>query len=199
MRKTVVFIALIAALVGVLPTTSAVAADRIVQPNTPFVFPVADTVPCGVGVIGVADACPYNTAGDLAGFSACENPPPPEANGSRPPVKFHADVVTVPAPLPASGYRVVLQLQANPNIDWDTFICKYKSPTDHNGELLTQGANTFAEPCDNLVGPSNLVPIGCKEVAMAPAVTGQRYVLRAYNWLDVTDCPAIYKWVFVHV
>lgn len=186
MRKSITLIAIIGALASMLPTAS-VAAEKG-RPAGNFVFPVAGTIPCGViGVVGVADLCAYNVPEDL--FKACENPFPEQS---------FVDVVTVPAPpLPSGKKRVLLQLEAFPQVDWDTFICGMLSDGSHNGGQLAQGANTFAEPCDNLLGPENLAPIGCKEKAIAPVESGKQYVLRAYNWLDVADCPARYSWIFV--
>ncbi|MFA5891278.1 MAG: hypothetical protein WDA27_10095 [Actinomycetota bacterium] len=186
MRKLITAVALMGALIGMFPATPAPAAEVGTPPGN-FVFPVAGTIPCGVGVIGVADICAYNIPENL--YKACENPFPP---GS------YVDIVTKPAPkIPDGKRKVILQLESFPQVDWDTFICGMLSDGSHNGGEMARGANAFAEPCDNLQGPESLLPVGCKEKAMSPVEPGKQYVLRAYNWMDVADCPARYSWIFL--
>lgn len=166
-------------LLGTVPTMTPAAAEPGRAPGK-FNFPVAGTVPC-------TTACAYNIPEDL--FKACENPFP---EGS------FVDVVTQPAPYPPAGKKkVLLQLDAFPQVDWDTFICGMLSNGDHNGGELAQGANAVADNCDNLLGPENPVPVGCEEHPIAPVEPGKQYVLRAYNYSDPFDCPASYKWIYV--
>ncbi|MFA5891280.1 MAG: hypothetical protein WDA27_10105 [Actinomycetota bacterium] len=152
----------------------------------PITFPVAQAIPCGPGMGG--DICAYNPPASELGYKACENPFPP---GSW------VDIVTEQAPTPPPGKKVILILQTSPQIDWDTFICGMLSNGSHNGGELARGANALAEPCDNLLGPESLAPIGCQERAQAPVSPGGRYVLRAYNYSDVADLLGHYTWVFV--
>ncbi|MFA5891279.1 MAG: hypothetical protein WDA27_10100 [Actinomycetota bacterium] len=178
--KKLAAIVITACLVAVAPAITPASAAEPGQAPGEFVFPFAGTVPCGT-------ACAYNIPEDL--YKACENPFPP---GS------YVDVVTKPAPKVPDGKRkVLLKLEAFPQVDWDTFICGMLSDGSHNGGELDQGANDVAETCDNLQGPESPIPVGCEEEAMAPVETGKQYVLRAYNYSDPFDCPAKYTWVFV--
>lgn len=182
--KRILWAALLAAVIGSgLPAISTASAHAGQHPVT---FPVAETIPCGPGM--GADVCAYNLPANELGFKACENPFPP---GS------YYDIVTEPAPIAPTGKRVILVFESFPQIDWDTFICGRLSDGTNNGGEIARGANALAEPCDNLLGPGSMAPIGCVEKAQAPAKTGERYVLRAYNYSDIADLLGRYTWVFV--
>lgn len=172
MRRVLLATATLAALLVAQSPAGATSGDH------PISF--SGAVPCGA-------VCAYWPPGDLAGFEACTNPFPP---GS------FQDILTESAPSRA-GKKTILVLEIFPQVDWDSFICSMGSGGSHNGPLLSKGANELPGDCDNLVGPSNPVSVGCKEVAQAPAVAGQKYVLRAYNWSDALPCPGKYYWVFV--
>lgn len=144
-------------------------------------FPVAETLPCSV-------LCSYNPPASELGFSACENPFPD---------RTWYDVVTEAAPTPPAGRKMLLQFEAFPQIDWDTWICALLSSGSHNGGQIAQGSPFLGENCDNFLGPDNPVPFGCEEHASAPAEAGKRYVIRGYNFYDPADLPGIYRWVFV--
>lgn len=184
MRKTFLLVAITAAVfTNVVPAR---AADDVKPANTRFVFPVAATTPCSAAL--TADVCAYNAPASALGYRACENPFPPQSV---------YDVITTPAPTPPAGKKMILELHATPSVDWDTWICALLSNGSHNGGELAQGANVLGQLCDNFLGPDNPVPIGCEETADAPAEAGKRYVLRAYNYFDLQDCPAIYSWLMV--
>jgi len=163
-----------------------VAPAGAVPPGKKFVFPVSEAVPCSIGF--TVDICAYNLPASALGFRACENPFPP---GS------FVDVLTDPAPSPPAGRKMILQLDSFPQVDWDSWICARLSNGSNNGGELAQGANVLGENCDNFLGPDNPVPVGCIEQAQAPAEAGKRYVLRAYNYFDAADNPALYQWIFV--
>ncbi|HEX9712662.1 MAG TPA: hypothetical protein VGB52_08955 [Actinomycetota bacterium] len=147
--------------------------------------------PCAV-------ACPYwldtaNTDIDGNGqedifFSTCRNPtgtsdmlePVPGLPWTEGTVY---DQVTV-GPRPAGA--TVLIFEISPQIDFDSFIC------GTTGAELAAGANILGDNCDNLIGPQNPVPVGCRERAVTNAVAGARYILRVYNWSDAATTPGRY-------
>jgi hypothetical protein len=180
-RKTVIALALVGSIVAGAPAARSHFVDH------PIVFPFAGTIPCAPVFLAV-DLCPYNTVGGNLGFSECTNPFP---EGSW------VDIVTEPAPTPPAGKKMILEFETFPQIDWDSWICDLLSNGSHNGATLAAGANVFGKNCDNLLGPDNPVPVGCKEKAVVPATAGKKYVLRAYNYTDVADDPGVYRWVTV--
>ncbi|HVL33386.1 MAG TPA: hypothetical protein VM600_07380 [Actinomycetota bacterium] len=174
MRKFLIVSMVVAALAGMTPAANGHAGSHNVS------FPVAGTVPCGLA----ADTCAYNTPGRAAGYKACENPFPPSS---------WVDKITEAAPTPPSGKKVILVFESSPQLDWDTWICANTSAKTQ----LAQGANVLGENCDNIAGPDNPIPVGCQEKAQAPATPGRTYILRAYNYSDVTDLHGKYTWLFV--
>jgi hypothetical protein len=170
MRKTLLALTLAGTVIAGVPAQGHFAEHR---------FTLVGAVPC-------ATACSYWT--DDLGFSECSNPFP---EGSW------VDIVTESAPTPPAGKKMILEFETFPQIDWDSWICALLSNGSHNGATLAQGANVLLENCDNLLGPDNPVPVGCKEKAVVPAEAGKRYVLRAYNYFDVADDPGVYRWVTV--
>jgi hypothetical protein len=184
MKKTLVLLAALAYVAtAALP---AHAAEDVKKAGERWVFPEAGTIPCSVAL--TVDVCAYNTPASALGYRACENPFP---EGS------YYDVVTTPAPTVPAGKKMIVELRASPAVDWDTWICARLSNGSHDGGELAQGANVLGQLCDNFLGPDNPVPIGCIETADAPAEPGHQYVFRAYNYFDVSDCPAQYDWLFV--
>lgn len=111
-------------------------------------------------------------------FAACGAPFP---EGS------YADLV-VTAPANAQ----LLEFQIFPPLDWDAFICS-KPAQGNNGALLGTGATAVGEPCDGIIGPDDPTGTGCPESIVITAVPGRQYVLRGYNWQDVPDIPARYR------
>jgi hypothetical protein len=95
--------------------------------------------------------------------------------GAPPPEVFYADVVTPPAPEGPNGRAVVLEASIAPLGDWDLYAC---TPS---GGGLGVGANILGDPCDNRLGPNNIVPVGCTETVSVPVSAGQVVVLRAVN------------------
>lgn len=133
-----------------------------------------EALPCAV-------ACAYWLDN---GFEACERPFPP---GS------YADHLTAPAPAPPEGKRVVvLEATIDPKVDWDLFLCESEPP--HRG--YPRG-HILGEPCDNLLGSNNLVPVGCHEDYSAPLKVGQTVILRAYNWSDPLPTTGRYWFTFI--
>jgi hypothetical protein len=146
-----------------------------------FTYSVANTVPCGL----IGAAC---YLGDVTASTACSAPFP---SGS------YLDVVTEAAPTPPSGHQTLLSFFAAPVTDWDLFVCAFDSGGGHNGTQLAAGAHAPGDQCDNVLSPSNAVPVGCTEEADAIVQGGTQYVLRAFNKLDQSDLRAIYHWVTV--
>lgn len=180
MRKFTLTALLVGIIVAGLPATPSQAITT--QPaGVRFVFPAAGTVPCAVG-------CSYWTPAASAGYRPCENPFPPTSI---------VDFLTASAPTPPAGKKMILELTTFPEVDWDTWICGFLSNGSPNGGELAQGANILGQLCDNALGADNPIPVGCIEQAQAPAEAGKRYVMRAYNWSDLRDAPAIYNWIMV--
>lgn len=183
MKKALVLGVMLGLLAFAAPPAQAATTE---QPNKRFVFPVTGTIPCGIPVVAVG--CAYNLPESALGYRPCENPFP---QGSW------VDVLTVPAPTPPAGKKMILEFTSFSEIDWDTWICAKLSNGSLNGGELAQGANILGQLCDNALGADNPVPIGCIETADAPAEAGKQYVLRAYNYSDLRDLPAIYTWIMV--
>lgn len=147
--------------------------------------------PCAV-------ACPYwlddaNTDVDGNGnedifFSTCANPAgTADALSDIPGLPYTEGTVyqtrqVGPRPTGAS----VLIFEITPQVDFDSFIC------GTNGAELAAGANILGDNCDNLIGPQNPVPVGCKERAVISVAAGQRYNLRVYNWSDAATTGGRY-------
>jgi hypothetical protein len=119
-----------------------------------------------------ATPCAALCANHAAGADACRAPSP---EGS-----WDEIVVT------ATG--TLLTVEVAPRVDWDSFICT-KPESGTNGEVLVVGANLIGDECDNTLGSSNLVPIGCDEVLQIGTEPGTRYVVRAYNVADPFPAP----------
>jgi hypothetical protein len=135
-----------------------------------------------------AAMCAYWDAPTRLGFTPCEYPFP---DGS------FVDILTEAAPaLNAGKTHEVLQVQIDPQVDWDSYICS-KGTGVSNGtqKQLAQGTNILGENCDNPLGSNNPAPVGCTERASTPAVPSTQYVIRLYNWLDVAPVPGTYTWV----
>jgi hypothetical protein len=135
-----------------------------------------------------AAMCSYWDVPTRLGFTPCEYPFP---DGS------FVDILTEAAPPLASGKtHEVLQIEIDPTLDWDSFICS-KGTGVSNGtqKQLAQGANNLGENCDNALGSNNPVEEGCIEKASTPAVPGTQYVIRLYNWIDVSATAGHYGWV----
>ena len=133
------------------------------------------------GAIPCATVCSYWVDN---GFTPCEAPFPPGA---------FLDRLTGAAPTPPSGKVAILEATLDSQIDWDSFLCANTTAR----EELAQGANILGNPCDNILGPNNLVPVGCHEDMSTPVVGGQRVIIRAYNWSDVG--PAQAKWWYLFI
>lgn len=159
------------AMVLALTISAATAASAHTPPagvvqDTSYLFPVGVTpdgaLPCTV-------VCSYWIDN---GFTPCENPFPPGSYLER---------VTAPAPAAPTGKVAVLEVTLDVEIDWDMFLCT--SP----GRIELPGDDILGEPCDNLLGENNVVPIGCHENASAPVASGRQILIVVYNWSDVFD------------
>ena len=138
-------------------------------------------VPCMVYCAYWLDSANTDVDGDGTEdiyFAACGAPFP---EGS------YADLV-VTAPANAR----LLEFQISPPLDWDSFICS-KPTQGNNGALLGSGAHAVGDTCDGIIGPDDPTGTGCSETVVISAVPGQRYVLRGYNWQDVPEIPARYR------
>lgn len=93
-----------------------------------------------------------------------------------PPEGTYADIVTPPAPEGADGRTAILEVTIRPIGDWDLYLCSTTT-----GGTLGVGANILGEPCDNALGPNNVVPMGCEETASTPVQVGQTVIVRAVN------------------
>jgi hypothetical protein len=181
--KKVLLVAILSGLIGsLLPATPALATPPVQAAGKRFVFPQAGTVPCATVL------CDYWPAVAALGNRPCESPFPPQT---------YVDFVTQVAPTVPAGKKMILDFQTSPVTDWDTWICGLLNNGDPTGGELAQGANILGQLCDNFLGPDSPVPVGCVEEAQAPAEAGHQYVLRAYNYSDAQDDPAIYNWVLV--
>jgi len=155
-------------------------------------------------VAGCANACPYwldNANQDLDGngkedvfFQSCSNPDGtadaladvPGAPYQNP--AMYDDIVVGPAP---TGSRL-LEVELDPQVDWDGFICQWRTG-DVAGAELAILANIVLENCNNVVGNDNPVPIACIETGSIEAVVNGRYIIRAYNFHDLPTMTGRYR------
>lgn len=180
MRKIVAMLVLVCT-VFVVPLGAAQSADS-------FDVEFGPAFPCFT-------LCPYWVTTASLGFSVCENPAPPAS---------YADVVTFPAPTSPQDADVYLVVETNSHVDWDLWICGLLANGSHNGPELAQGANIAGQLCSwspsippNPTGIHGSISFGCRETARLKADAGRRYVVRAYNWIDVPYLAGRYSWEFV--
>lgn len=119
------------------------------------------------------------------GFTPCEAPFP---RGS------YIDHITAPAPTPPPTKVVALEATLDMEIDWDMFLCSNTTPPR---EIETGIGTPVQPPCDNRLGPNNVIPIGCHEDHSTPVVAGQTVILRAYNWSDPLDATGRYSFTVI--
>lgn len=138
--------------------------------------------PCAV-------VCAYWDVPTSIGAQACSQPFP----GVEGVAGSYLTAKTPSVPAPPSGKVGILLATLDVSVDWDSYLC-----TDNAASTeLAQGTNILGEPCDNLLGPNNLVPVGCHEDMSIPAETGKTYKFRVYNWSDVSPAEGETGVVFV--
>jgi len=87
-------------------------------------------------------------------------------------------LVAVPDGVNIAAFRIA------PNVDWDAWVCGL------NGmRLRLWNGEDAPEPCDGLLGSSDLSGLGCPEHGYLPVSPGETYLFRASMWADVSDCP----------
>jgi len=144
-------------------------------PDHQFSFPFMGTIPCGE-----AGTCPDDQIPQQIGSELCHAPFPASV----------ASADTTPAPQPPDGKRMILSFTITPEHDWGAFVCDDAGRAYFPGDIL-------GEVCENELGSDNPLPFGCIQDVDVPASAGAVFHLHAINRLDWTDCPAIYRFVFV--
>lgn len=96
---------------------------------------------------------------------------------------FDDVIVVVPAEMN------VLEFEGFPDVDWEIAIC------DEQGRVLDLSINDVLLGCESAVGHP-MVPVGCVERARASVLSGQAYVLRAFNFADPHDLLGRYRFGF---
>lgn len=133
-------------------------------------------VPCSI-------VCPYwnQTMTATEEYEASCAPSPDSPPGSW------ADIeVTVPGSVDGR-IPTHLAFTLEPGVDWDSFLCR-KQPDASGRYFVRHDANPMGAPCP-VAGIA-----GCIEAVSTRVTPGEAFVLRAYNWSDVSSVKASYSY-----
>jgi hypothetical protein len=181
MRKFLLAATAISMLLAFSPSQAAT--KTIARKNITFKAQAACLVACAHNMYGntqaVADlAAEGNPAAEY--FETCAKPGPA---GS------YADfVVTVPKKTNALMFSIF------PNGDWDSYICT--KPARGPSTIAGEGANSWPSDIPP-TGEDLNGPLGIRETTIIAVKPGQRYILRAYNWLDTGSCTGEYRFLYM--